>query len=57
MRFPFTLMGLVALVFAAWIGLLFVERRAGFLELGVAAVMVAFSAYVLYRRVRLGRDA
>lgn len=56
MRFPFTLMGLVALLFAGWIVVLYTHRQVGALELAVAAVMVGFGVYVLYRRVRFGRQ-
>jgi hypothetical protein len=57
MRFPFTFMGLLSLGFAAWIVLLFTLHRAGWLELVVAGLMVAFGAYVLYRRLAHGRSA
>lgn len=57
MRFPFTLMGVMSIAFAAWIVLFFALGRAGAPELGVAAVMLAFGTFVLYRRVTRGRQA
>ena len=57
MRFPFTFMGLLAIVFAAWIGLFVALGRAGRVGLGVALVMFAFGAGVLYRRITHGREA
>ncbi len=57
MRFPFTFMGLLAIVFGAWIVAFFALHRTGPVALVGAALMLAFGFFVLYRRVTRGRQA
>ncbi len=59
MRFPFTFMGLLSVAFGIWIAYYFAAHRpadpvvAG-TGWAAAALMLAFGAYVLLRRLRHG---
>ncbi len=61
MRFPFTFMGVTALVFGAWIlGYLLLHTPDpvdGGLEFATALVLVAFGSWLLWRRITRGREA
>ncbi|MEP7105052.1 MAG: hypothetical protein ABI838_04320 [Chloroflexota bacterium] len=62
MRFPFTFMGLMSLTFGAWILLYLALHRpegpiSGGIEVAMAFTMVAFGSFVLWRRIRRGREA
>jgi len=61
-RFPFTFMGLMSLVFGAWIFLYLAAHPpegpvSGGIEVAMAFTMVAFGSFVLWRRLRRGREA
>ena len=60
MRFPFTLMGVLALVLGAWIMVYLIVRRpdgpvSGGIEVATAFVMIAFGSWVVWRRLT-GRE-
>ncbi len=62
MRFPFTFMGLLSLVFGAWLFLYLGLHKpdgpvSGGIEVAMAFTMVAFGSFVLWRRLRHGREA
>jgi hypothetical protein len=61
-RFPFTFMGLMSLAFGAWIFLYLAGHHpegpvSGGIEVAMAFTMVAFGSFVLWRRLRRGREA
>ncbi|HEX6547244.1 MAG TPA: hypothetical protein VF134_00700 [Candidatus Dormibacteraeota bacterium] len=62
MRFPFTLMGLISMIFGGWIFLYLAGHRpegpvSGGMEVAIAFTMVAFGSWVIWRRVTRGRAA
>jgi len=61
-RFPFTFMGLLSVLFGAWLLLCLGLHGAdgpvsGGIEVAMAFTMVAFGSYVLWRRLTHGREA
>jgi hypothetical protein len=59
-RFPFTLMGILSLVFGIWIMVYFMVRGpdgsvSGGIEVAMAVVMIGFGSWVVWRRVT-GRE-
>lgn len=62
MRFPFTFMGVVALLIGVWIFLYLITHQplepfSGGLALATGFINVAFGSYVLARRLRRGSNA
>ncbi len=59
-RFPFTLMGILSLVFGVWIMVYFMVRGpdgavSGGIEVAMAMVMIGFGSWVVWRRLT-GRE-
>ena len=62
MRFPFTFMGVFSVALGGWIGVYFAfhpsrDPVSQALELGPGIALVAFGAYLIYRRFAHGTEA